>query len=78
MADQRGTIDKVYKTANLPMTQEADRRINDYLNANPRGKHGRVIYDLKGDFGVDVPALRRRFQFYCDRFPVQREPTLGE
>jgi hypothetical protein len=78
MADQRGTIDKVYATANLPMTPEADRRINAYLNANPRGKLGRVIYDLKGDFGVDVTALRRRFQFYYDRFPVKREPVLGE
>jgi hypothetical protein len=78
MADQRGTIDKVYKAAGLPMTHEAGRRIDEYLRANPRGKHGRVIYDLKGSFGVDVAALRRRFQFYYDRFPVAQEKVLGE
>lgn len=78
MADQRGTIDNVHETAGLPITAEADRRIDTYLHANPRGKFGRVIYDLKGDFGVDVAALRRRFQFYYDRFPVRQEPTLGE
>jgi hypothetical protein len=78
MADQRGTIDKVYRTADLPLTAAAERSIDEYLDANPRGKHGRVIYDLQGDFGVDVAALRRRFQFYYDRFPVQQEPVLGE
>ena len=64
MADQRGTIEKVYQAANLSMTPQADQRIENYLTANPRGKLGRVIYDLKGDFGVDVPALRKRFAFY--------------
>jgi hypothetical protein len=32
-----------------------------------------VVYDLAGDFGVDVDALRRRFGFYYDRFPVEQE-----
>ena len=49
-----------------------------YLASNRRGKHGQVVYDLHGDFGVDVPALRRRFQFYYDRFPVAREKVTGE
>ena len=78
MADQRGAINSIYQTANLPMTATADREIDRYLNDNPRGKHGRIIYDLQGDFGVDVAALRKRFQFYYDRFPVEHEPTLGE
>ena len=52
--------------------------MDEYLAANPRGKHGRVLYDLAGDFGVDVGALRRRFQFYYDRFPVRRERVQGE
>jgi len=78
MANQRGTVDKVFKTANLPITSAAEHRIDAYLKDNPRGKHGRMIYDLKGDFGVDVAALRRRFQFYYYRFPVKQEPVLGE
>jgi len=78
MADQRGVIDRIYATAGLEMTPEADARIDGYLNANPRGKHGKVAYDLIGHFGIDVAELRDRFQFYYDRFPVRKEPVLGE
>jgi hypothetical protein len=78
MADQKATIARVYDLADLEMTDEADTRIDQFLAANPRGKHGRVIYDLQGDFGVDVGAVRERFGFYYDRFPVRREPVLGE
>ena len=78
MADQRGLIERVYRTAGLELTADADSRISGYLADNPRGKHGQVAYDLVGDFGVDVAALRERFQFYYDRFPVRREPVLGE
>ncbi|MGE3746568.1 MAG: sulfotransferase [Sphingomonadaceae bacterium] len=78
MADQRGVIDRIYATAGLEITPEADARIDGYLNANPRGKHGKVAYDLIGHFGIDVAELRNRFQFYYDRFPVRKEPVLGE
>jgi len=78
MADQRAVIERVYRTAGLELTTQADRAISSYLNANPRGKHGTVIYDLIGCFGVDIVELRRRFKFYYDRFPVQIEPVTGE
>ena len=78
MADQRGLIDRIYCTAGLEMTAEADQRIHRYLSDNPRGKHGEVVYDLIGTFGVDIAALRKRFQFYYDRFPVRRELVKGE
>lgn len=73
MQDQKSVIKRVYAMADMPMTQDAERHIDDYLSANPRGKHGKVIYDLEGDFGVDIPALRERFRFYYDRFPVEQE-----
>jgi Sulfotransferase family len=78
MTDQRGTIERALQLAELPKTAEAQNRVNEYLEANPRGKLGRIRYDLAGDFGVDIGALRRRFQFYYDRFPVQREAVHGE
>jgi hypothetical protein len=78
MADQAGTIDRAFRHSQLPKTPASRRGVSEYLEANPRGKLGRVIYDLHGDFGVDIGALRRRFQFYYDRFPVQREPIHGE
>ncbi len=78
MADEKGTIERAWRLAGLPLTDEASRRIDAYLAGNRRGRHGQVVYDLQGDFGVDVPALRRRFQFYYDRFPVVRERVTGE
>lgn len=78
MADQKATVARVYDLADLEMTPEAARRIDRFVAANPRGKHGRIVYDLQGDFEVDVGAARERFAFYYDRFPVRREPVLGE
>ena len=43
------------------------------MEHNPRGKYGRVLYDLKADFGVDPAELRKRFDFYFERFPIQAE-----
>ena len=40
---------------------------------NPRGKHGRIVYDLKADFGIDPDELRERFDFYFERFPIEAE-----
>ncbi|MDT0575878.1 sulfotransferase [Croceicoccus sp. F390] len=73
MADQMGTIARIYEVAGLELTDAARAGISAYEQANPRGKHGQVHYDLAGDFGVDVPALRRRFRFYTDRFDIKPE-----
>jgi hypothetical protein len=78
MADQKAVVRRVYSMAGLPLSADAEARIDTYLAANPRGKHGQVVYDLAGDFGVDVAALRRRFAFYYERFGVVPERTAGE
>jgi len=78
MADQRAVVNKVYDHGGLNMTAEASRQVEDYLQENPRGKLGQVVYDPIGDFGIDIPALRERFAFYYERFPVRQEPVLGE
>ena len=57
----------------FPMTAAARAALQDFMAANPRGKHGRIVYDLKEDFGVDAEQLRERFDFYFDRFPVKVE-----
>ena len=73
MKDENAVLRKVYEVADLPMTAQAEAEMKAYIAANPRGKHGRVQYDLAGDFGVDIKQLRDRFQFYFDKFPVERE-----
>jgi hypothetical protein len=55
------------------MTAEARASLDQYMADNPRGKHGRIRYDLPSDFGIDPEALRKRFDFYYERFPIQME-----
>ena len=73
MADQEAVVRAAYRMAGLPITPAVETALTAYLQENPRNKHGRVIYDLAGTFGVDEPALRERFAFYYERFPVRRE-----
>jgi hypothetical protein len=73
MADDVAMVERIYDVAGLGMTSKARTALDYYMQENPRGKHGRIVYDLKGDFGVDPTELREQFRFYYDRFPIQRE-----
>jgi hypothetical protein len=73
MADDVGMVERIYELAGHPMTDRARQQLDDYMTANPRGKYGRVRYDLRGDFGIDPEALRERFAFYFDRFAIRAE-----
>jgi hypothetical protein len=73
MKDDVTTVARIYELAGLELTDEARARLDRYMDDNPRGKHGRIVYDLKADFGVDPAALRERFAFYYERFPVAVE-----
>lgn len=69
MADDVGTVEKIYEVAGLEMTAEARGQIQAYMDAHPRGKEGQVVYDLRKDFGADPAELRKAFDFYFERFP---------
>lgn len=73
MLDDIATVNQIYDLAGLEMTERARGELQAYMDENPRGKHGRIVYDLKADFGLERDALRERFQFYFDRFSVQVE-----
>lgn len=73
MNDDVGTAQKVLEAAGLPSTAQSERDMRDYMEHHPRGRDGRVVYDLAGDFNLDAAALRERFRFYTDRFPVRLE-----
>jgi hypothetical protein len=75
MADQEAVMRRVYRMAELPLTAGAEQALLAYLAENPRHQHGKVAYDLKGDFGVDPEALRERFAFYYEAYPVRQERT---
>ena len=73
MADEMGTLERIYELANLPLTTEARRQIQSHLHAHPRGKEGQVVYDLRKDFNAEPSELREPFGFYLDRFAVRKE-----
>lgn len=73
IADDVGTAQKVLEAAGLPSSPESVQDMRDYMQNHPRGRDGRVVYDLEGNFGLDLKALRERFRFYTDRFAVRHE-----
>lgn len=73
MADDLAMVEKIYARAGLQMTAAARGELQTFLDEHPRGKHGQVVYDLRGDFGVQPDELRKDFDFYFERFPVQAE-----
>jgi hypothetical protein len=72
MADEMGTIQRIYDAADIELTDQARREIESYQAAHPRGKGGRVVYDLRGDFSTTPDEVRARFDAYLDAFPDVR------
>jgi len=66
-------LKRLYAAGGIELTSKARKGFQRYLDSNPRGKHGRVRYDLQRHFGVSPDDLRRRFDFYFDRFDVRPE-----
>ena len=73
MADTEGKLDQIYAMYGLPRTEQSRAEQAAFLEAHPRGKGGRVRYDLEGQFGAKPEVLRERFGFYFDRFPLRVE-----
>jgi hypothetical protein len=73
MADDVAMVERIYERAGLEMTKRARSELDRFMAENPRGKHGQVVYDLAGDFGLDPATVRDRFAFYFERFPVRVE-----
>lgn len=72
MADDLGTVARIYEMAGHPFTPEVQASMQAFLAENPRGKGGRIAYDLS-DFGIDEAGLRERLRFYSDRFQTREE-----
>jgi hypothetical protein len=73
MADELGTLERVYECAGIEFTQRARAEVAAYQRAHPRGKEGRVVYDLRRDFATTPDEVRARFRDYLARFAVRIE-----
>ena len=73
MAGDMAVVEKIYELHELELTAKARQEMTDFIKAHPRGKHGRVRYNLKEHFGVAPEEIRERFDFYYKAFPVKIE-----
>jgi len=73
VADDVGTAARVLERAGLAPTEACIADIESYMASHPRGRDGRVVYDLEGDFGIDADELHERFAFYTDEFDIRPE-----
>jgi hypothetical protein len=72
MADEMGTVARIHDVAGNPLPGEVRAELQRFLADHPRGKEGRVVYDMKRDFGIEPAELRQRFAFYFEAFPRLR------
>jgi hypothetical protein len=73
MSDPLGALEIIYGKAGIAFDAAVQEDFANTIAANPRGQHGQLVYDLREDFGIEPAALRSRFAFYFDRFPVKIE-----
>ncbi|HEX5616590.1 MAG TPA: sulfotransferase [Acidimicrobiia bacterium] len=69
VADPIGLARAVCEHAGVGVSPTGERQMLAYLDANPRGKHGRHAYRLE-EFGLDETERRDALRFYSDRFGV--------
>ena len=73
ITDPDTILRRIYKLADLPLTDSTLTELHAYLDAHPAGHQGKVVHDMRRDFGLDPAAVRARFAFYFERFPVKVE-----
>lgn len=71
--NEMSLLTDLYRRAGTELTDKVQRQFQKYLDGNPRGKHGRIRYDLRRHFGISPEELRARFDFYFNRFDVRAE-----
>ena len=72
--DAFGTVERVYDFLGWPLTTAARTKMEGFLAANPKNKHGVHSYTLE-QFGLSRATEAARFRSYCERFqiPVRAE-----
>jgi hypothetical protein len=72
VADQFAAVTQIYEALDLPMTEQAARRMKAFIADNPKGKHGVHSYTPE-EYGLDPQAIRRDLRPYIERFDLQPE-----
>jgi hypothetical protein len=70
MADDLGTVARIYELAGQPLDEAARAAHARYLAGHRRDRFGRVTYDL-ADFDIDPADCRSGFARYISRFGLE-------
>jgi len=73
MSDDWGTLARIYDRAGFELGPKTRSSMKQYIDDHPRGRHGKIVYDLQADFGIDRDAVYENFRDYLACFPVKRE-----
>ncbi len=66
-----GVVERIYEHLGFELSDEGRASMQAYVDANPKGKHGKHDYELES-FGLTEDEVLRRFDFYVDdsRWPI--------
>jgi len=67
MADEEGTIARIYQLAGQPFDDSVRQAMADFRVEHPRGRYGGVLYNAD-DLGLDREAIATRLSAYRKRF----------
>jgi sulfotransferase family protein len=67
------TVERIYEQIGLEMTDQARGELEHFMLSHQRGAHGRLTFNLRGDFDADPNLIRERYCAYVDRVPVSIE-----
>lgn len=71
-ADDLGTVQRIYDLAGQSFTEDVRSGMQQFIRENPRGKDGKIAYDLSV-LGLEEAELRQRLRFYSERFATLDE-----
>ena len=76
LKDQVDMAQRIYEHFDIPMSEEALRRMRSFIASNPRDRHGTHRYTLE-QFGLAAAEIRGRFARYAERFGVEVESAAS-
>lgn len=66
-------LHEIYRKAGITLDDETLATLHTYHADHDPAVKGRVVFNLERDFAITADEIRQDFQFYFDRFPVERE-----
>jgi len=78
ITDPVAEVGRIYQRLGIPADDETLRRVGDFQEENPQGKHGAHQYTPE-QFGFDPALVKRRFAAYTERFGIEPDrPRSGK